>query len=86
MAMELGLDGKIAVITGGSVGVGLAVAEGLAAEGVNLLLVARGRERLEQETARIAGEEPLIHTIGHRAWLKSQWREATVCRIMTERL
>jgi len=28
----------------------------------------------------------LIHTIGHRAWLKSQWREATVCRIMTERL
>jgi len=56
MAMELGLDGKIAVITGGSVGVGLAVAEGLAAEGVNLLLVARGRERLEQETARIAGE------------------------------
>jgi len=25
-------------------------------------------------------------TIGHRAWLKSQWREATVCRIMTERL
>ncbi|KAK4360148.1 hypothetical protein RND71_019100 [Anisodus tanguticus] len=23
-------------------------------------------------------ERPLIHTIGHRAWLKSRWREATV--------
>ncbi|KAF1891751.1 hypothetical protein Lal_00031723 [Lupinus albus] len=27
-----------------------------------------------RETVR---EEPLIRTIGHRAWLKSQWREAT---------
>ena len=31
--MDLGLDGKVAVITGGSVGIGLAVAHGLAAEG-----------------------------------------------------
>ena len=37
-------------------------------------------------TLRMVREEPLIHTIGHRAWLKSQWREATVCWIMTERL
>ena len=29
--MDLGLKGKVAVITGGSVGIGLAVAEGLAA-------------------------------------------------------
>ncbi|WZY71512.1 hypothetical protein YC2023_003752 [Brassica napus] len=34
-----------------------------------------------RETVR---EEPLIRTIGHRAWLKSQWREATVRWIMTE--
>ncbi|WP_284944719.1 SDR family NAD(P)-dependent oxidoreductase [Acidisoma cladoniae] len=51
--MELRLRGKAAVITGGSVGIGLAIAEGLAAEGVNLLLVARGAERLDQEAARI---------------------------------
>ncbi len=31
--MDLGLGGKVAVITGGSIGIGLAVAEGLAAEG-----------------------------------------------------
>ena len=30
--MDLNLRGKVAVITGGSVGIGLAVAEGLAAE------------------------------------------------------
>jgi hypothetical protein len=29
---------------------------------------------------------PLNHIIGHCASLKSQWHEATMCRIMTERL
>ncbi|MEX6504753.1 SDR family NAD(P)-dependent oxidoreductase [Jiella sp. M17.18] len=52
--MDLGLKNKVAVITGGSVGIGLAVAEGLAAEGANLVLAARGRERVEAEAARIA--------------------------------
>jgi 3-oxoacyl-[acyl-carrier protein] reductase len=52
--MDLGLRGKIAVITGGSVGIGLAVAEGLAAEGTHVILAARGRERLEAEATRIA--------------------------------
>jgi len=52
--MDLGLKGKVAVITGGSVGIGLAVAEALAAEGVHVILAARGRERVESEAARIA--------------------------------
>lgn len=52
--MDLGLKGKLAVITGGSVGIGLAVAEGLAAEGCNLILSARGEERLNGEAERIA--------------------------------
>ncbi len=51
--MDLGLKGKLAVITGGSVGIGLAVAEGLAAEGCNILLAARGHDRLHAETSRI---------------------------------
>jgi NAD(P)-dependent dehydrogenase (short-subunit alcohol dehydrogenase family) len=54
--MDLGLKGKLAVITGGSVGIGLAVAEGLAAEGANILITARGRDRLDAEAARIAVE------------------------------
>ena len=51
--MDLKLKGKTAVITGGSVGIGLAVAEGLAAEGVDLVLAARGAERVQAEAARI---------------------------------
>jgi NAD(P)-dependent dehydrogenase (short-subunit alcohol dehydrogenase family) len=45
--MDLGLSGKVAVITGGSIGIGLAIADGLAAEGVDLLLAARRADRLE---------------------------------------
>jgi NAD(P)-dependent dehydrogenase (short-subunit alcohol dehydrogenase family) len=51
--MDLKLKGKVAVITGGSVGIGLAVAEGLAAEGVNLALCARNGERLREQGERI---------------------------------
>ena len=54
--MDLGLKGKVAVITGGSIGIGLAIAEGLAAEGVDLVLAARAAERVRGEARRIAGE------------------------------
>jgi NAD(P)-dependent dehydrogenase (short-subunit alcohol dehydrogenase family) len=52
--MDLQLKGKVALVTGGSVGIGLAVAEGLAREGVNLVLCARSEERLARECDRIA--------------------------------
>nr|WP_321983911.1 SDR family oxidoreductase [uncultured Lichenicoccus sp.] len=51
--MDLGLNNKVAVVTGASVGIGSAVAEGLAAEGVHLILVARDAARLQAEAARI---------------------------------
>lgn len=54
--MDLGLRNKVAIITGGSVGIGLAVAEGLAAEGCNLVLSARGADRLQSEAARVASK------------------------------
>ena len=52
--MDLELKDKVAVITGGSVGIGLAVAEGLAAEGVHVVIVARQGDRAHTEAARIA--------------------------------
>jgi len=51
--MDLELTGKVAVITGGSVGIGLAVAEGLAKEGVNLILCARDETRLAQRVTEL---------------------------------
>jgi NAD(P)-dependent dehydrogenase (short-subunit alcohol dehydrogenase family) len=52
--MDMGLKEKVAVITGGSVGIGLAVAQGLAAEGVNVVLAARQAERLREAATAIA--------------------------------
>ena len=61
--MELGLRGKVAVVTGGSVGIGLAVAEGLAAEGVDVVIAARGEARVKGDAARIA-ERHGVRTVG----------------------
>ena len=54
--MDLGLKDKVAMITGGSIGIGLAVAQALAREGVQLVLCAREPERLAQVAAAIAQE------------------------------
>ena len=51
--MDLGLKDKVAVVTGGSVGIGLAVARGLAQEGVHLAVCARDEERLQERAAEI---------------------------------
>ena len=43
----------MAVITGGSRGIGKAIARALAAEGVDLALIARGKEQLDKTVAEI---------------------------------
>ena len=52
--MELGLEGKVAIVTGGSKGIGRATALGLAKEGANVAICARGVEDLEEAAAEIA--------------------------------
>lgn len=54
--MDLGLKDKVAVITGGSVGIGLAIAEGLAAEGADIVMAARNEDRLKKEARRVGRE------------------------------
>ena len=51
--MDLGLDGKVAIVTGGSKGIGRATALRMLEEGARVMACARGREALE-ETAALA--------------------------------
>ncbi|MGD0173180.1 MAG: SDR family oxidoreductase [Anaerolineales bacterium] len=52
--MDMKIKDKIAVITGGSIGIGEAVARALAKEGVHLILCARAKERVEETARRIS--------------------------------
>jgi 3-oxoacyl-[acyl-carrier protein] reductase len=51
--MDLGLGGRTAIVCGASSGMGLAVAEVLAAEGANVAMFARRRDQLEREAERL---------------------------------
>ena len=51
--MDLELKGKVAIVTGGSQGIGRATALRLAAEGASVVIAARGRESLEEVAAEI---------------------------------
>ena len=53
LKIDLELKDKVAVITGGSAGIGLAVAHGLAKEGVHILLCARDETQVTKKAAEI---------------------------------
>ena len=52
--LDLKLRGKTAIVTGGSAGIGLACAEALSAEGVNVVITSRDTAKLEQAVTRLA--------------------------------
>ncbi len=58
--MDLGLAGKVGIVTGASRGIGRAVAQALAAEGMRLALVARSRGQLEELAASLPAPA-LVH-------------------------
>src|SRR5262245_49446159 len=53
--MDLQLGGKVAIITGGSRGIGLAVGRALAAEGAHVALIARNKAALDAAVAQVGG-------------------------------
>jgi len=55
--MDLRLKGRAALVTGASKGIGKAIAQGLAQEGVNLVILARGKDALDQAADQIRREQ-----------------------------
>ena len=51
--MDLGLTGSTAVVTGGSKGMGLAIATTFAEEGAKVAVMARGAEALDEAVAKL---------------------------------
>jgi len=58
--MDLQLKGKTAIVTGGSAGIGLAVARLLAEEGVEVTIPGRNGKRLKEAIASLPGA---VHTV-----------------------
>ncbi len=54
--MDLGLEGKVALVTAASKGLGRGAALALAREGVSVVICARDRERLEATAAELPGD------------------------------
>lgn len=54
--MDLGLKDRVAIVTGGSRGIGRAIALGLASEGCNVAICARGEEKLREAEAELTAK------------------------------
>jgi NAD(P)-dependent dehydrogenase (short-subunit alcohol dehydrogenase family) len=77
--MEMNLKGRSAVITGASRGLGEAMAKALAAEGVQIALVARDRTRLERARDDIAANGAVAEV-----FVADVTREDDVARVAEE--
>ena len=68
MGVDVSLEGKTAVVTGASSGIGRAIAERLGSEGARVYLAGRSAEPMEESRARIedAGGEAEVVTIDVR--------------------
>jgi 3-oxoacyl-[acyl-carrier protein] reductase len=76
--MDLGLNGKVALVTGASKGIGRGIAAELIAEGVRVAISSSSRERVEATAAEL-GAAAYVHNttdLEHAAVLVSQVQEA----------
>ncbi len=69
--MELGLKNKVAIVGGGSMGIGYGIADRLAGEGVNLVIFARRVPKLEA-AAKLLSEKHGVKVIPVSADIRDQ--------------
>src|SRR5215467_12004337 len=79
--MDLGLQGKCAIVTGGSLGIGKAIARELAREGADVAIAARTKDQLEataRELATATGRRviPLVADVTSRAQVDAMVAQA----------
>ena len=76
---QFSLNGKIALITGGSSGIGEAIAEALGLAGAQVILAARRKSQLEEARARLASKK--IHVL---ACIPADLADLTACTSLAE--
>src|SRR4051794_2875008 len=62
-ALDLGLSGKVAVVTGGSRGIGRSIALRLAAEGACVAICGRNAETLDSTLSELSGHGSKVHGV-----------------------
>jgi len=60
--MDFRLDGKVAVVTGASRGIGAAIARELARVGASVVVAARGKDALQEVAESLDGRGLAVHT------------------------
>lgn len=63
--MKIDLTGKLAVVTGSTAGIGLAIAKGLAASGAAVVINGRSEEAVQRALAKAGAAVPVGRFIGH---------------------
>ena len=79
--MDLGLQGKRAIVTGGSLGIGKAIARELAREGADVAIAARTKDQLEATARELATETgrrviPLVADVTSKAQVDAMVAQA----------
>ena len=58
--MDLGIEGRTALVTGASRGLGLGIAQVLAREGARVAMSSRSQERLEEAATQVEGKTAVL--------------------------